>query len=118
LGLNSYLWEALTAGLGGLPSVALLTPTARFGLVYLHGICHNVPEAGGSRKMKFFITISQDEDGMFIAECPSIPGCISQGSTAREAEKNIQQAIKECLEVRAAKGMPLTVAIRQIEVRL
>jgi len=68
--------------------------------------------------MKFFITISQDEDGMFIAECPSIPGCISQGTTAREAEKNIQQAIKECLEVRAAKGIPLTVAIRQIEVRL
>jgi predicted RNase H-like HicB family nuclease len=68
--------------------------------------------------MKFFITISQDEDGMFIAECPSIPGCISQGMTAREAEKNIQQAIKECLEVRAAKGMPLTVAVRQIEVRL
>ena len=68
--------------------------------------------------MKFFITIFQDEDGMFIVECPSIPGCISQGTTAPEAEKNIQQAIKECLEVRATKGMPLTVTIRQIEVRL
>jgi predicted RNase H-like HicB family nuclease len=74
--------------------------------------------AGGSRKMKFFITISQDEDGTYIAECPSIPGCISQGTTVREAEKNIQLAIKECLEVRAAKGMPLTVAVRQIEVHL
>jgi predicted RNase H-like HicB family nuclease len=68
--------------------------------------------------MKFFITMSKDEDGMFIAECPSIPGCISQGKTMREAEKNIQKAIKECLEVRAAKGMPLTVAVKQIEVRL
>ena len=68
--------------------------------------------------MKFFITIFQDEDGMFIAECPSIPGCISQGTTVSEAEKNIQQAIKECLEVRATKGMPLTVTIRQIEVSL
>jgi predicted RNase H-like HicB family nuclease len=68
--------------------------------------------------MKFFITISQDEDRMFIAECPSIPGCVSQGKTTREAEKNIQQAIKECLEVRAAKGMPLTVAVKQIEVRI
>ncbi len=68
--------------------------------------------------MRFFVTISQDEDGMYIAECPSIPGCISQGKTMREAEKNIQKAIKECLEVRAAKGMPLTVAIKQVEVRL
>lgn len=48
--------------------------------------------------MKFVITIFQDEDGVFIAECPSIPGCVSQGKTEHEAEKNIQGAIKECLE--------------------
>jgi predicted RNase H-like HicB family nuclease len=66
--------------------------------------------------MKFVITISQDEDGIYIAECPSIPGCVSQGATEQEAEKNIQDAIKECLAVRAEKGMPLTVATRQIEV--
>jgi predicted RNase H-like HicB family nuclease len=66
--------------------------------------------------MKFVITITQDEDGMYIAECPSIPGCISQGATEQEAEKNIQEAIKECLEVRAEKGMPLTVTTRQVEV--
>lgn len=59
--------------------------------------------------MKFLITIFQDEDGMFIAECPAIPGCVSQGKTEAEAERNIQEAIKECLEVRAEKGMPLTV---------
>ncbi|MBW2345801.1 MAG: type II toxin-antitoxin system HicB family antitoxin [Deltaproteobacteria bacterium] len=68
--------------------------------------------------MKFFVTIYQDEDGIFIAECPSIPGCISQGKTMREAEKNIQKAIRECMQVRAAKGMPLTVTVRQIEVQL
>ncbi|MBE9206036.1 type II toxin-antitoxin system HicB family antitoxin [Nostoc sp. LEGE 06077] len=66
--------------------------------------------------MKFLITIWQDEDGIFIAECPSIPGCISQGNTEQEAEKNIQEAIKECLEVRAEKGMPLTVTTREVEV--
>jgi predicted RNase H-like HicB family nuclease len=54
--------------------------------------------------VKFLITIFQDEDGMFIAECPSIPGCVSQGQTEAEAEKNIHTAIKECLEVRAEKG--------------
>ena len=62
--------------------------------------------------MKFVITIYQDEDGIFVAECPSIPGCVSQGKTEREAEMNIQEAIKECLEVRAEKGMPLTVATK------
>jgi len=66
--------------------------------------------------MRFIITIFQDEDGMYIAECPAIPGCVSQGATEQEAEKNIQEAIKECLEVRAEKGMPLTVTTRQIEV--
>jgi predicted RNase H-like HicB family nuclease len=68
--------------------------------------------------MKFLITIFQDEDGMFIAECPSIPGCVSQGKTEQEAESNIRKAIKECLEVRAEKGMPLTVTTRQVEVHL
>ena len=66
--------------------------------------------------MKFLITITRDEDGIFITECPAIPGCVSQGETEVEAEKNIQEAIKECLEVRAEQGMPLTVAVRQIEV--
>ena len=58
--------------------------------------------------MKFLITIFQDEDGVYIAECPSIPVCFSQGTTEQEAEKNIQEAIKECLEVRVEKEMPLT----------
>ena len=66
--------------------------------------------------MMFTVTIARDEDGMFIAECPSIPGCVSQGKTEEEAQHNIQDAIKECLEVRAEKGMPLTVATRQVEV--
>lgn len=66
--------------------------------------------------MKFIISIHQDEDGYFIAECPAIPGCVSQGKTEQEAEHNIQDAIKECLEVRAERGMPLTVWTREVEV--
>ena len=67
--------------------------------------------------MKFQITIFQDEDGIFITECPAIPGCVSQGKTEEEAMANIQNAIKECLEVRSEKGMPLTVPIREIKVQ-
>ena len=68
--------------------------------------------------MKFTVTICRDEDGVFIFECPSIPGCFSQGKTAEQAEKNIKKAIKECLEVRAKKGMPLTLTTRQVEIRV
>jgi len=68
--------------------------------------------------LKFLITILRDEDGIFIAECPSIPGCVSQGKTEKEAEINIQDAIRECLEVRSEKGMPLTVTTRQVEVKV
>jgi predicted RNase H-like HicB family nuclease len=67
--------------------------------------------------MKFVITMVRDEDGVVIAECPAIPGCVSQGKTEKEAMKNVQKAIKECLEVRAKKGIPLTVTVRQVEVR-
>lgn len=66
--------------------------------------------------MKFTITITRDEDGMYIADCPAIPGCVSQGKTEAEAQVNIQDAIKQCLEVRAETGMPLTVTTRQVEV--
>ncbi len=66
--------------------------------------------------MTFTITITRDEDGIYIAECPAIPGCVSQGKTEAEAQANIQDAIKQCLEVRAEMGMPLTVTTRQVEV--
>jgi predicted RNase H-like HicB family nuclease len=69
-----------------------------------------------SHSVKLHVTIYQDEDGAFIAECASIPGCVSQGSTAAEAEANIADAIRECLAARAELGMPLTVETREIEI--
>jgi len=43
--------------------------------------------------MKFRILIQPDEDGVFVAECPSLPGCISQGDNREEALANISDAI-------------------------
>ena len=48
--------------------------------------------------MKYRVLIEQDEDGIYVAECPSLPGCISQGKTRGEALLNIQDAIKGYLE--------------------
>jgi len=67
--------------------------------------------------MKFPVTIDRDEDGVWVVECPSIPGCVSQGKTKAEALKNIEEAIRLCLEVRAEQGLPLTVETRQVEVK-
>ena len=66
--------------------------------------------------MKFNLTLDRDEDGVWIAECPAISGCITQGETKDEAIRNIAQAIALCLEVRAEKGLPLTLETWQIEV--
>jgi predicted RNase H-like HicB family nuclease len=48
--------------------------------------------------MKYRIIIEQDEDGIYVAECPSLPGCISQGTTRDEAIMNIQDAMKGYLQ--------------------
>ena len=66
--------------------------------------------------MKFTVTIDRDEDGVWVVECPGIPGCVSQGNTKEKALENIKEAIQLCLEVRAERGLPLTVETRQIEV--
>ena len=66
--------------------------------------------------MKFNITVDRDEDGVWIVECPAIPGCVSQGETKKQALDNIKKAIVLCLEVRAEQGLPLTIETEQIEV--
>jgi predicted RNase H-like HicB family nuclease len=66
--------------------------------------------------MRFHITIDRDEDGVWVVECPAIPGCISQGTTKDEAMENIRDAIIQCLQVRAERGLPLTLETRQLDV--
>ena len=66
--------------------------------------------------MKLLVTLEPDEIGMIVAECPAIPGCISQGRAEAEALENIREAIAGCLEARAANQMPLTIAVREVEV--
>jgi predicted RNase H-like HicB family nuclease len=66
--------------------------------------------------MKFTVTIDRDEAGVWVAECPAIPGCVSQGATKDEAIKNVREAIELCLEVRAERGLPLTIETKQVDV--
>ena len=66
--------------------------------------------------MKLPVILERDETGMIVAECPAIPGCISQGKTEDEALRNIREAIVDCLEVRAQEGLPLSVRTVEVEV--
>lgn len=66
--------------------------------------------------MRFQVTLDRDEDGVWVVECPAIPGCVSQGSSKQEALNNIEEAIALCLEVRAERGLPLTIETREVEV--
>ena len=57
--------------------------------------------------MKFRVTIETDENGVFVAECPALPGCISQGKTRDEAMTNIRDAIQGYLESLKKHGEPI-----------
>jgi antitoxin HicB len=57
--------------------------------------------------MKFRVIIEQDEDGVFVAHCPALPGCISQGATRQEAQANIKEAITGYLESLKKHGEPI-----------
>ena len=66
--------------------------------------------------MNFTVTIARDETGTRVAECPVIPGCVSQGLTKSEAIRNVREAIAQCLAVRAERGLPLTLKTQEVEV--
>ncbi len=63
--------------------------------------------------MKYRVLIKQDEDGIFVAEVSALPGCISQGSTRKEALINIQEAISAYLESLEAHGEPIPPPIHE-----
>lgn len=70
--------------------------------------------------MKFRVRLEQDEDGIFVAEVPSLPGCISQGPTREEAIRNIEEAIGVYLESLSEHGEPIPPSIDEevVEVEL
>lgn len=61
--------------------------------------------------LKYRVLIETDEDGVFVAAVPSLPGCISQGKTRDEALANIKEAIAGYVESLAAHGDPIPPSI-------
>lgn len=63
--------------------------------------------------MKFRVLIEVDEDGVFVAEVPSLPGCVSQGNTRTEALSNVREAITGYLESLRAHDDPIPPSIAE-----
>lgn len=57
--------------------------------------------------MKLRVTIEPDEDGVYMAECLALPGCVSQGKTRAEAVANIRDAIQGYLASLKKHGEPV-----------
>jgi predicted RNase H-like HicB family nuclease len=66
--------------------------------------------------MQLFVTLEHDEGGMLVAECPAIPGCVSQGRTEIEALDSIREAIAACIAARQAHGKLTALEVREIEI--
>jgi antitoxin HicB len=61
--------------------------------------------------MRYRVLLETDEDGIFVAEVPSLPGCVSQGATRAEALANIKEAIAGYLESLDQHGEPVPPSI-------
>ena len=64
--------------------------------------------------VKFRVRIEQDEDGVFVAEVPALPGCISQGETRDDALANAEEAIALYIESLEAHGEPIPPSITEL----
>lgn len=58
--------------------------------------------------MDYVVTLTPGEDGYIVAECPQLPGCVSQGKTEDEALNNIKEAIEGILELRRENNETIT----------
>ena len=69
----------------------------------------------------FQILIEQDESGLFVAECPALRACYTQGKTYEEVVENIKDVIGLCLQELKSKGrkvpkQPEIIGVRRIEI--
>jgi predicted RNase H-like HicB family nuclease len=63
--------------------------------------------------MKYRVYFEQDEDGIFVASCPALPGCNSQGATRSEAAANIREAIEGYIASLHKHGDPIPPSISE-----
>ena len=70
------------------------------------------------KRLKFLVTLVPGEDGFIVAECPALPGCMSQGRTREEALANIREAIEASLLTRHEMGLEPAFQVAEVEVTI
>lgn len=70
------------------------------------------------REYEFTVIIEQDEDGVYIARCPALPGCHTEGDTVEEAREMIRDAIALFLDYLHEKGEPIPCDVTATKVRV
>ena len=70
------------------------------------------------KAMKFLVTLVPGEDGWIVAECPALPGCMSQGRSQKEALRNIREAIEASLLTRREAGFEAALQVAEVEITL
>jgi predicted RNase H-like HicB family nuclease len=68
------------------------------------------------RSKKFLVALIPGEDGFIVAECPALPGCVSQGRTKAEALNNIREAIEASLLTRHEMGLDPSIQVVEVKV--
>ncbi|MEK6957861.1 MAG: type II toxin-antitoxin system HicB family antitoxin [archaeon] len=66
--------------------------------------------------MKYRVIIEKDEDGVFVAKVPDLPGCATEGKTKKELLRNVKEAIKAYVEALKKDGNPVPVEMVQVSV--
>lgn len=64
-----------------------------------------MPDNDGMSTYSF--VIEQDEDGVYVASCPALPGCITQGATLDEVRANVREALELYIETLRESGTPI-----------
>ncbi|HII02437.1 TPA: type II toxin-antitoxin system HicB family antitoxin [Methanosarcinaceae archaeon] len=72
------------------------------------------------KTLNYTVLIEQDEDGMYIATVPDIPGCYTQGKTVEQAMERVKEAIQVCIEAEELEDiLPMKfIGIQQVEVKV
>ena len=72
------------------------------------------------KSLNYMVLIEQDEDGVFIAKVPDIPGCYTQGKNVEQVMERVKEAIRVCLEAEELEDiLPLKfVGIQQVEIKV
>jgi predicted RNase H-like HicB family nuclease len=74
----------------------------------MHSSCGIFKVAKEYLIMEIKVVLEKDEDGFIVATVPTLPGCISQGKTEKQALQNIREAIALHIHALAEDGLPLT----------